>query len=56
MSKLKQPIVQRRTLLIVGEGADEQAFLSYLKQQLVPRRAGLMVTIKNAKGKGAKDS
>ena len=54
MSKLKQRIVQKRTLLIVGEGADEKAFLSYLKQQLVPRGAGLMVTIKNAKGKGAK--
>ena len=53
MSKLKQPIVQKRTLLIVGEGADEKAFLSYLKQQLVPRGAGLMVTIKNAKGKGS---
>jgi hypothetical protein len=54
MSKIKQPIVQKRTLLIVGEGADEKAFLSYLKEQLVPRGAGLMVTIKNAKGKGAK--
>ncbi len=54
MSKIKQRIVQKRTLFIVGEGADEQAFLSYLKEQLVPRGAGLMVTIKNAKGKGAK--
>lgn len=54
MNKIKQRIVQKRTLLIVGEGADEKAFLSYLKEQLVPRGTGLMVTIKNAKGKGAK--
>ncbi|MEI6069458.1 MAG: RloB domain-containing protein [Methylococcaceae bacterium] len=54
MSKLKKTIVQRRTLLIVGEGSDEKAFLSYLKEHLVPRGTGLMVTIKNAKGKGAK--
>jgi hypothetical protein len=54
MSKLKKAIVQKRTLLIVGEGSDEKAFLSYLKEQLVPRGAGLMVVIKNAKGKGAK--
>ena len=54
MSKIKLRIVQKRTLLIIGEGADEKAFLSYLKEQLVPRGAGLVVTIKNAKGKGAK--
>jgi hypothetical protein len=54
MSKLKKAIVQKRTLLIVGEGSDEKAFLSYLKEQLVPRGAGLMVFIKNTKGKGAK--
>ena len=54
MSKLKPRIIQKRTLLMVGEGADEKAFLSYLKEQLVPRGAGLVVTVKNAKGKGAK--
>jgi hypothetical protein len=36
------------------EGFDEEAFLKYLKSELVPRNAGLVVTIKNAKGKGAK--
>ncbi len=43
----------QRTLLIVGEGRDEVAFLSYLKSQYVPRGCGLSVTIKDAHGKGA---
>ncbi len=46
--------VQKHTLLLVGEGYDEEAFLNYLKSQLVDREAGLVVKIKNAKGKGAK--
>lgn len=45
---------QKQTLLLVGEGYDEEAFLKYLKSQLVGRDAGLEVKIKNAKGKGAK--
>lgn len=43
----------QRTLLIVGEGRDEEAFLNYLKQLYVTRGCGLSVTIKNARGKGA---
>ncbi len=43
----------RRTLLIVGEGDDEVAFLRHVKQLYVSRGCGLMVTIKNAHGKGA---
>jgi CO dehydrogenase/acetyl-CoA synthase epsilon subunit len=43
----------RRTMLIVGEGRDEEAFLNHLKQLYVPRGCGLSVTIKNARGKGA---
>ena len=43
----------QRTLLIVGEGRHEEAFLNYLKQLYVPRGCGLSVTIKNARGKGA---
>lgn len=43
----------QRTLLIVGEGHHEVAFLNYLKQLYVPRGCGLSVTIKNARGKGA---
>lgn len=45
---------QKQTLLLVGEGYDEEAFLKYLKSQLVGRNAGMEVKIKNAKGKGAK--
>lgn len=44
----------QRTLLIVGEGYHEEAFLNHVKQAYVPRGCGLSVTIKNARGKGAK--
>lgn len=44
----------QRTLLIVGEGADEVAFLNHVKQLYAPRGCGLAVTIKNAQGKSAK--
>jgi hypothetical protein len=44
----------KRTLLIVGEGYHEEAFLNHVKQLYVPRGCGLSVTIKNARGKGAK--
>lgn len=44
----------QRTLLIVGEGADEVAFLCHVKQLYVSRGCGLSVKIKNAQGKGAK--
>ena len=54
MNKSKHSRVQIKTLLIVGEGLDEEAFLKYLSSKLVTRGAGLKVTIKNAKGKGAK--
>ncbi|OGS94811.1 MAG: hypothetical protein A3G79_01495 [Gallionellales bacterium RIFCSPLOWO2_12_FULL_57_18] len=43
----------QRTMLIVGEGRHEEAFLNHLKQLYVPRGCGLSVTIKNARGKGA---
>lgn len=43
----------QRTLLIVGEGRHEEAFLNHLKQLYVSRGCGLSVTIKNARGKGA---
>jgi len=44
----------RRTLLIVGEGAVEEAFLTHAKTLYVPRGCGLSVKIKNAGGKEAK--
>lgn len=43
-----------RTLLIVGEGRSEEAFLHHVRQFCAPQGCGLKVTIKNAKGKGAK--
>lgn len=43
----------QRTLLIVGEGRHEEAFLNHLKTLYAPRGCGLAVTIKNARGKGA---
>jgi hypothetical protein len=43
----------QRTLLIVGEGRHEEAFLNHLKRLYVSRGCGLSVTIKNARGKGA---
>lgn len=45
--------LQLRTLLIVGEGSHEVAFLQHIKCQMVSRGCGLRVTIKNAHGKGA---
>lgn len=44
----------QRTLLIVGEGYHEEAFLNHVKQLYAPRGCGLSVTVKNARGKGAK--
>jgi hypothetical protein len=44
----------QRTLLIVGEGHDEVAFLTHVKSIFITRGCGLSVTIKNAQGKGAK--
>lgn len=41
-----------RTLLIVGEGDSELAFLSHLKSLYAPRGSGLQVTLRNAHGKG----
>ena len=44
----------RRTLLLVGEGHSEVAFLKHVKSTYAPRGCGLSVTVKNAGGKGAK--
>ena len=42
-----------QTLLIVGEGYDEVAFLNHLKQFPGVCGRGVEITIKNARGKGA---
>ena len=44
----------QKTLLIVGEGYDEQAFFKHLRPLLAPRGCGLTVTVKTAGGKSAK--
>lgn len=43
----------RKTLLIVGEGYDEVAFLKHLKQFPGVCGQGVEIAIKNAHGKGA---
>jgi hypothetical protein len=43
-----------RTLLLVGEGRTEEAFLQYIKSLYAPRGCGLSVKVKNARGKGAR--
>ena len=42
-----------RTLLLVGEGRTEEAFLQHVKSLYAPRGCGLSVKVKNARGKGA---
>ena len=43
----------RRTVLLVGEGYAEVAFIEHLKALYVARGSGLVLTVKNARGKGA---
>src|SRR5690554_3982718 len=52
MAKPKRIIRQRATLLIVGEGATEEAFLQHLRTLYCSDRKGASVTIRNAYGKG----
>lgn len=40
------------TVLLVGEGDTEKAFLDYLKSLYVTRGCGVSVTVRNAHGKG----
>ena len=44
----------KETLLIVGEGYSEVAFLNHVKQLFSKRDDGRAIKIKNAQGKGAK--
>lgn len=48
----KKRRLQRSTLLVVGEGATEVAFVKYLKQLYCRKRKGVKVTLRNAHGKG----
>lgn len=42
-----------RTVLLVGEGDAEVAFIEHLKALYITRGCGLALTVKNARGKGA---
>ena len=42
-----------RTVLLVGEGYAEVAFIEHLKALYITRGCGIALTIKNARGKGA---
>lgn len=52
MGRKKAKRTQRKTLLVVGEGHTEVAFLNYLKQLYCRDKEGVSVTVKNAHGKG----
>ena len=45
--------IQQKTVLIVGEGFCDTAFLKHLKSIYDSRHSGVRITIKNAQGKGA---
>jgi hypothetical protein len=53
----KKRLVRRakRTVLLVGEGDDEVAFLKHVKSIYILRESGTAVTIKNAYGGGAEN-
>jgi hypothetical protein len=51
-SPKNRQIAQRKTLLAVGEGKSEVAFLKHLKSVYCSKGAGVAVSIRNANGKG----
>lgn len=53
MSRQPQLRQVARTVLLVGEGDAEVQFMRHLKGLYVQRGSGVVVTIKNARGKGA---
>ncbi len=48
--RVRKPVLT--TILLVGEGKTEVAFLSHLKSLYIQRNCGIKLTIKNARGKG----
>ena len=48
----KPHIAQRKTLLAVGEGKADAAFLKYLRGIYCSGRSGVKVTVRDASGKG----
>jgi hypothetical protein len=53
MRRSPAPRQVARTVLLVGEGDAEVQFMQHLKGLVVQRGSGVVVTIKNARGKGA---
>ena len=53
MRRIPKPRQVARTVLLVGEGEAETQFIQHLKRLYVQRGSGVVVTIKNARGKGA---
>lgn len=53
MRRNPKPRQVARTVLLVGEGDAEVQFMQHLKGMYVVRGSGVVVTIKNARGKGA---
>lgn len=49
---MRRRVQQRKTLLVVGEGETEVAFLSYLKRVYCQGENTVKVTVRNAYGKG----
>lgn len=52
MARLRKQYKVRKTLLLVGEGDSEEAFLKHLRELYCSGGAGAVVTIRNAHGKG----
>ncbi len=51
----KPHIFQRKTLLAVGEGKSDAAFLKYLRTQFCAGGSGVSVTVRQANGKGPRN-
>ena len=49
---LRKGRAARHTILLVGEGATDSAFLKHIKSLYITRGCGVGVTIRNAHGKG----
>lgn len=52
MRRNPKPRQVARTVLLVGEGDAEVQFMQHLKGMYVQRGSGVVVTVKNARGKG----
>lgn len=49
---LRKGRAARHTILLVGEGATDTAFLKHIKSLYIIRGCGVSATIRNARGKG----